>query len=126
MKRRAKNPAPRATVRAASPADVEEFYGLRMKHQIVEIDGVPIAMGTLARTNGQLWGWFDRREGLSARHGLAILRTMMRELRRIGEPVHVTCNEGIHEQAARLLRLVGFEPTGQKTNGFDIWVFRNG
>lgn len=125
-KRKPKTSAMVATVRVPSLAEVEEFYGLRMRHHIAEINGVPLAMGTLARTNGQLWGWFDRREGLNTRQGMAVIRALMRGLRDIGEPVYVTCNEGVHANASRLLRLVGFKRTGQQTNGFDIWVHNNG
>lgn len=121
-KRKATKPAMVATVRVPSLAEVEEFYGLRMRHHVAEINGVALAMGTLARTNGQLWGWFDRREGMTPRQGVAVIRALIRGMREIGEPVYVTCNEGVHANASRLLRLVGFRPTGQSTNGFNIWV----
>lgn len=116
----------KAEVKPASFAEVEDFYGMRCRHWIANVGGAAVALGTLVRMNGRLWGYLDRRDGLSPSHGRAVIWAMIKGLRTVGEPVYVTSNEGVHPRANELLRTVGFEPTGEIVNGFKIWVYHNG
>ncbi len=125
MKARRRKPA-KATVRKASLPEAESFYGMRLKHYLAEVDGVPLAMGTLSNTGGRVWGWLDVKEGLSPRQALAVVYAVRKGLRKVGEPaVYVTSSEGIHPRALNLLRAIGFAPTGETVNGKDIWKWQS-
>lgn len=126
MKRSPRRKKPKVEVRPASLADVQDFYDLRYRHWIANVDGVSVAMATLVRMNGRLWGFLDRRDGLSPSHGLVVIWALIKGLRTVGEPVYVASNEGIHPRANDLLRIVGFRTTGEISNGFKIWVYGNG
>lgn len=126
MKRRPRRKKTKVEVRPASLADVQDFYDLRYRHWIANVDGVSIAMATLVRMNGRLWGFLDRRDGLAPSHGLVVIWALIKGLRTVGEPVYVASNEGVHPRANDLLRIVGFRTTGEISNGFKIWVYGNG
>ena len=114
----------RTEVRKARLDELEAFYAMRLHHYIAEIDGVAVAMGTLNRSGGNLWGWFDVKEGLSGRQRSAVVWAIMRGLRRIGQPVFVTSNEGVHDRAFKLIRVLGFRTTGEVVHGKQVWVWR--
>ena len=83
-------------------------------------------MGTLLRIQGKLWGYLDVRDGLTPSQRRAVMFAAVRGLRKMTEPVFVTSNEGVHPRALALLRALGFRPTGETTNGVNIWVYTNG
>lgn len=112
-----------ATIRQAGMADMEAFYGMRFKHYVAELDGEALGMGTLSMTNGRLWGWLDVKEGLSPKQRIAMVWALIRGLRRVGQPVFVTSNEGVHARAMDLLKAVGFKATGEMVNGWQIWAY---
>lgn len=133
MKRKPKaKPRPKAPkaaparVRKATQDEIEAYYSMRLYHYVVDLDGVSLAMGTLNRAGGRLWGWFDAKEDLTSRQRLAVAWGLMRGLRRISEPVYVTSNEGVHPRAIRLLRTIGFRSTGEHVQGKQIWVYVHG
>ncbi len=120
--RRAKA-APGVIVRKAELAELEAFYAMRLHHYIAELDGQHLAMGTLSRAGGRLWGWFDVREGLTSRQRMAVIYAIMKGLRGMREPIYVTSNEGVHQKAMRLLRSLGFRTTGEHVHGRQVWVW---
>ena len=95
-----------ASIRKASMADMEAFYSMKFQHYVAELDGETLGMGTLSMTNGRLWGWLDVKEGLSPKQRLAMVWALIRGLRRVGQPVYVTSNEGVHKRALDLLKAV--------------------
>ncbi len=113
----------RSIIRRAERHEIEEFYNLRVAHYVCELDGKTLAMGTTTRAGDRLWGFFDVAEGLTAREAKAVLYAIQRGLRRMGEPVYVTSNEGVHDRATKLLRTIGFMPTDEIRNGKQIWVW---
>lgn len=116
----------RSTVRKAKLAEAEAFYGMRLRHYLAELDGVPLAMGTLSNAGGRIWAWLDVKEGLSPRQAMAVLYAIRKGLRDSREPVvYVTSNEGVHPRAIKLLRMIGFAPTGETVNGKDIWKWQS-
>lgn len=126
-KRRARKQAPvKAEVSRATLAEAEAFFALRYEHHIAKVDGQPMAMGTLLRVQDKLWGYLDVREGMTPAQRRAVLFAAVRGLRTISEPVYVTSNEGVNPRALKLLRALGFTPTGETINGVNIWVYTNG
>lgn len=126
-RRRPRQPAPiRADVARATHAEAEAFFALRYEHHVAKIDGQPVAMGTLLRTQGRLWAYLDVRDGMTSSQKRAVLFAALRGLRSMTEPVHVTSNEGVNPRALKLLRALGFRPTGEIINGVNIWVYTNG
>lgn len=122
-KKQATPKRPAASIRKASIADMEAFYSMRFQHYVAELDGETLGMGTLSMTNGRLWGWLDVKEGLTLKQRVAMVWALIRGLRRVGQPVYVTSNEGVHKRALDLLKAVGFRATGEMVNGWQIWVY---
>lgn len=112
-------------VRLASSDEAAAFWGRHMTHYLARYDGVDVAMGTLVRIHDKLWAYFDVRDNLPARAGLLVIRAARRQMAAAGEPVYVAANDGVHEDAGRLLKACGFTPTDQYVNDKRVWVWQN-
>lgn len=115
----------RIEVRKGTFEDAVAYYGQHMHHYMAECDGVAIAMGTLTRINGRLWGYLDVRENLSRKQGVALVRTICRNLDRLNETVYVAANDGVHAKAEKLIKACGFHRTDMQINDKRVWVWQS-
>jgi len=84
-----------------------------------------VAMGTLTRAHGRLWGFLDVREELSPRERVAVVRALVFALRRLDETVYVVANDGVHKGAPRLLAAIGFTPTDELISDKQVWKWQS-
>jgi hypothetical protein len=105
------------SLRAATPDDLRSYIGsdphpawsVESFGILAERDGAIIALGIVTWDRyGRAWGWFSRREAVSA---IAVHRLIIEafgHLRKLGEPaLYVLCDTSI-PTAERWLRLLGF------------------
>lgn len=114
-------------VKPVSLSEAMAFYRLTVQHFLATSGDTKLGMATLTRSQGRLWVFVDVVEGLSRAHSIAAIRAMAKGMRVMasGEPLYVTCNIAMHAQAQRLLTLLGFEPTGEYRNGWEVFRWQS-
>ena len=114
-------------IKPVSAAEAMAFYRLTVQHFLARSGDTQLGMATLTRSHGRLWVFVDVVEGLSRAHSVAAVRAMAKGMRMMapGEPLYVTCNIGMHAQAQRLLGVLGFEPSGETRNGWEVFKWQN-
>jgi hypothetical protein len=108
-------------VKQASLEEAMAFFGQHMTYYQAQVDGAVVAMGTLTRVHGRLWGFLDLRDGLTALQALVVVRAIVRAMAAIDEPVYVAALDGIFPKAEKLIRACRFQPTTEVVHGKRIW-----
>lgn len=117
-------------VRDLDAGEIYRFYGRDvvspLKGYAARKGMLTVALGGLMLgADGKVWGFIDFRPGHRLR---AIYRYMMRLLAWAKESgireVYVIRDHFI-DTSEKLLRRGGFEPTGEKISGYEVWVWRN-
>ena len=104
-------------IRAALAHEIIAFAAEETGYRIAYAGEVPIALAGIARVNGVLWAAFQVKPG-AERYGVQLVRALRRGLCAVGEPVYV---QRASENAERLLRVLGFAPTGETMNDLEVW-----
>lgn len=105
----------------ATKLDYLEFFGDRIPGHVMRVDGVPVALAGFVRRDGEWWGYLEVKGRPKGRHLAQMVLMMRRGLKAKGATVKVQCDSHQYAQAPRLLRALGFEKTGTKESGMEIW-----
>lgn len=113
-------------VRDLTREEFARFCGMEIRHEFwgyAARDGVKtIALGGVLKSeDGKWWGFLDQ---LPTRHGGYLYRHAIHVLKRAAEEgiseVYVLRDPG-KTTSQRLLERLGFEPTGEMQNEFEVW-----
>jgi len=111
-------------IRPATAADIEAFYGQKFNLHTAVIDGRPVALGGFMKEDGRLWVFLDVLPD-AALVGTAIVRALRHHLHKAGQDVYAHHDAAKFPEAARMLRLLGFKPTGETVNNMRVWKWPN-
>jgi hypothetical protein len=104
-------------IRQATPSDVLAFSHKKTVFSIAYVEDKPIAMAGFLRAHGRLWASFDVKRGARG-HGVRLVLALRKGLAAAGEPVFIQRKT---KRAKRLLRVLGFAPTGETMNDLEVW-----
>lgn len=105
-------------LRAATDAEIVRVYGAEAKHIVGTVDGVAVAYIGFNRIGADIWGMYHPFGAEDKSVWARLFYAFRRELRAISEPVYVLARD---DAASRVLRLLGFEPTGNISMGKKVW-----
>ena len=105
-------------LRAATDAEVGRVYGADARHIVGTSDGVAIAYIGFNRIGDDMWGMFHPFCPAERSVWARLFYVFRRELREHTEPVYVLARDA---EASRVLRLLGFAPTGDTSMGKEVW-----
>lgn len=105
-------------LREASDAEVATVYASGAKHIVGTADGDAIAYIGFKRVGEHMWGFYHPFVPAHPSVWTRLFYAFRRELRRHDEPVYVLARDA---EAARVLRLLGLQPTGEHSFGKEIW-----
>jgi hypothetical protein len=105
-------------LRAATDAEVARIYAADARHLVGTADGVAVAYIGFNRIGADMWGMYHPFVAADASVWAKLFYAFRRELRTHAEPVYVLARDA---EASRVLRLLGFEPTGGISMGKEVW-----
>lgn len=104
-------------LRPATDAEIARVYGAA-KHIVGTVGGVPVAYIGFNRIGPDMWGMYHPFEADDPSVWTKLFYAFRRELRAFSEPVYVLARD---DAASRVLRMLGFEPTGNISMGKEVW-----
>jgi hypothetical protein len=110
-------------LRAATDAEIVSVYAADGKHIVGTCDGVATAYIGFKRIGSQMWGMYHPFQATDRSVWTRLFYAFRRELRSHTEPVYVLARD---DEAARVLCLLGFAPTGTTQLGKDVWRWTPG
>lgn len=113
------------TITPATIAEAEAYYRATVQHMIARRGGKDLGMVALTEFDGRRWAFLDVAQGLSRSERMAAIRAVAQGMRLVGGPLYVTCNVAVHENAVRLMNLLGFEATGEARNGMEVYRWQS-
>jgi hypothetical protein len=114
---------PSIELRAATDAEIVSVYGANARHVVGTADGETVAYIGFQRIGADLWGIYHPLASADRSVWTRLFYAFRRELRAHNEPVHVLARDA---DASRVLRMLGFAPTGDVNLGKDVWVWKPG
>jgi hypothetical protein len=105
-------------LRTATDAEVVRVAGPEAKHIVGTADGVAVAYIGFNRIGPNIWGMYHPFVETDRSVWAKLFYAFRRELRAHTEPVYVLARD---DEASRVLRLLGFEPTGGISLGKEVW-----
>jgi|SRR5688572_6857394 hypothetical protein len=108
----------RIELREATDAEIARIYGSEARHFVGPAEGNVVACIGFRRMGSEMWGIYQPLEQAPPSVWTRLFYAFRRELRAHTEPVYVFARDA---DASRVLRLLGFEPTGDAHMGKDVW-----
>ena len=114
-------------IRKLTPGEIRDFYYGVLSQEVIEAFGSfvsgkcvgvcgimkePSHFGTLFEEYGRCIGFLDVRENYKEL-GLRYVRKMIRYIKEKNIDIYVKCDSSSFPQAKRLLKILGFTPTGE-------------
>jgi hypothetical protein len=107
--------------RPAHAAEILQVFGASMEHSVGLVDGIPVGMVSLKRFDNRLWAMLTMLKAPDETwYRMQIVQALRKEMKRLAEPVWVV-QDG--EQAAKLLKLVGLNPTDETMGHRRVWMW---
>lgn len=112
--------------------EVSEIFGAFIDGECVGVSGVmrdPAYFGTLFEKEGRIIGFLDIKADLKG-FGPRAVRAIRTYLRAQPHDIYVQCDAAAYLTAPRLLRLLGFSPTGntetnmQTKQSIEVWKWQ--
>jgi len=114
----------RTEIKPATVMDYMAYYkSAKFQSQCVWDGEERVGMFGVIIDGGQNWAYLDTCKEIDTHVGLAIIRKMRDMLRNAQEIVFVTCDYKTYATAPRLLKAVGFVPTGETLNDHEVWIW---
>lgn len=114
-------------VEHASAADYFCFMGgQKIPAFTLKVDGEPVAMaGVMDRFgDGDWWAFLNTRGYLKKSELRHVLRNVRHFLENFEYPVKVQCAALQNAASEKLLTKLGFQPTGERLHGFEVWTWQ--
>lgn len=108
-------------LRKATDAEIVSVYGAQTKHIVGTADGVAVAYIGFSRIGEDMWGMYHPFGCADRSVWARLFYAFRRELMTHAEPVYVLARD---ENASRVLRLLGFAPTGTIAMGKEVWRWK--
>ncbi len=110
-------------IKPATIGDYLAFYKAPMSGWVIFANGERVGMAGIAlnETDQKFWGYFNIKDKVSSEVGADLIRQIRGGLKAMTEPVYVLCQECDFPQAPRLLKALGFKPTGEIKEGQEVW-----
>lgn len=99
------------------------IYGANARHVIGAADGEAVAYIRFSRIGDDMWGMYHPFGCADRSVWAKLFYAFRRELREHAEPVYVLARD---DEASRVLRLLGFAPTGDTAMGKEVWRWKPG
>ena len=107
-------------LREPSDAELAAVFRPSADHVVATLDGEPVLYVRFQTIDGRRWGLINMLSVVSTITIPTMFYALRKRLRREREPVYaLATNEG----SARLLRLIGLEPTAETYIGKKVWVW---
>lgn len=114
-------------IEPASVADYLIFMGRDKTPSswVIREDGEAVAIaGIVDRfADGDAWVYFQTRGKLSFASRRVLMRGLRTFLIRFEHPLRASCSALANQNAEKLLRSLGFQPTGDVLNGMETWLW---
>ena len=110
-------------LREATDAEILAIFRAGSADVMATIDGQPVAYARFLTVEGRRWAMMNVIASISRRDVIRVFYLLKRRLMEECQPVYVLAQS---VSSPRLLRLLGMEPTGEKSAGKDVWVWTPG
>jgi len=92
--------------------------------QAVDEDGRVVATAVFASWDGRRWGCLQV-DHVGPQLGASLTRTIRRYLKTTGQEIYSASDVGKYSTADRLHEVLGFERTGERVDGRDVWKWNS-
>ena len=107
-------------LRGASDAEIAAIFRPHADHIMATLDGEPVVYVRFQTIDGRRWGLLNMVGAVAPSRVQPVFYTLRRRLRQEREPIYaLATNAG----SARLLRLIGLEPTNEIWAGKQVWAW---
>ena len=112
------------TVQRATIGDYLRFYKDIIPGWVVWNNGERVGMLGISFNvaDQRYWGYFDLRDKLTPEAGLKLVTHVRAALKGAEHDVCVLCQKRTWDTAPRLLKVLGFHPTGDYVEEDEIWI----
>ena len=107
-------------LRMASDAEIAAIFRAGADHIVATLDGEPVVYVRFQTIEGRRWGMINMLSSVAPSFVPGVFYALKRRLAEEREPIYaLATNEG----SARLLGLIGLEPTSEESVGKKVWVW---